>query len=176
MSNVNYTIRGTHDAKGINDAIKSMQRLKKATTAINTAFKAVVVGSVMKGIKAATDGASEAFMKQNAALTKFNTTIKQAKLSVDSLNKAKQQLSRGNFFDDDSLNNAMSLAAQMGLNEEQIKKVMGAATDMAASGIMPLDQAVKALSGTYAGNVGQLKKMFPELSNLTNEEIEMVRQ
>lgn len=172
MANVSYTIKGTHNAKGINDAIKSMQKLKKAGDAINTAFKALVVGTVMKGIKTATNGATEAFMKQNEALTKFNASMQQANLSIKQMTNVKSKLSKNNFFDDDSLNNAMSMAAQMGLNEEQIENVMTAATDMAASGIMPLDQAVKSLSGTYSGNIGQLKKMFPEVASLTKEEIE----
>lgn len=172
MANVSYHIKGTHDAKGINDAIKSMQRLKKAGDAINTAFKALVVGTVMKGIKTATNGATEAFMKQNEAVIKFNTSIQKANLSIKQMTDLRSKLSRNNFFDDDSLNNAMSMAAQMGLNEKQIENVMTAATDMAASGVMPLDQAVKTLSATYSGNSGQLKKLYPEVANLTKEQLE----
>lgn len=169
---VSYRIKGTHDAKGINDAIKSMQRLKKAGDAINTAFKTLVVGTVMKGIKAATNGATEAFMKQNEAVIKFNTSIQKANLSIKQMTDLRSKMSRNNFFDDDSLNNAMSMAAQMGLNEKQIENVMTAATDMAASGVMPLDQAVKTLSATYSGNSGQLKKLYPEVANLTKEQLE----
>ena len=49
---------------------------------------------------------------------------------------------------------------------------MQAATDMASSGIMPLDQAVKTLSQSYSGNLGQLKKIAPELDGLTKKELE----
>lgn len=149
-----------------------MQRMKKAADAINTAFKAVVIGSVMKGITKVTNGATESFLKQNDAMAKFNQTIKQTNLSLQQMTNIRGKMSRNNLFDDDSLNNAMSMAAQMGLNEKQINNVMEAATNMAASGIMPLDQAVKTLSGTYGGNIGQLKKMYPELANLSKVELE----
>lgn len=172
MANVNYKIKGTHDAKGINDAIKSMKRLKKAGDAINTAFKALVVQNVMKGIKTVTDGATTAFLNQNKALTQFNAVMRQSNLSMKQMVDIRSKMSHGNFFDDDSLNNAMSMAAQMGLNEKQIEKVMTAATDMAAAGVMPLDQAVKALSQSYSGNVASLKKMYPEMANLTKYQLE----
>ena len=172
MANVNYKIKGTHDAKGINDAIKSMKRLKKAGDAINAAFKVLVVQTVMKGIKTATDGVTTAFLNQNKALTQFNAVMRQSNLNMKQMVDIRSKMSRGNFFDDDSLNNAMSMAAQMGLNEEQIEKVMTAATNMAAAGIMPLDQAVKSLSQSYGGNVTILKKMYPEMANLTKYQLE----
>ena len=34
MANVDYKIKGTHDAKGINDAIKSMKRLKRTSQSL----------------------------------------------------------------------------------------------------------------------------------------------
>jgi hypothetical protein len=55
-------------------------------------------------------------------------------------------------FDDDQLrNNAMALA-QMNLTEEQIIDVLEAATNLASSGIMPLDQAVDNLGRTFSGS------------------------
>ena len=172
MANVNYKIKGTHDAKGINDAIKSMKRLKKVGDAVNAAFKVLVVQTVMKGIKTATDGATTSFLNQNKALTQFNAVMRQSNLNMKQMVDIRSKMSRGNFFDDDSLNNAMSMAAQMGLTEEQIEKVMTAATNMAAAGIMPLDQAVKSLSQSYSGNVTILKKMYPEMANLTKYQLE----
>ena len=63
------------------------------------------------------------------------------------------------------------MAVAMGLTEKQIEDVLKASTDLAASGVMPLDQAVKELSISYSGNIEQLKRMNPELANLTKHQL-----
>lgn len=74
-------------------------------------------------------------------------------------------------FDDDQLrNNAMALA-QMNLTEEQIIDVLDAATNLASSGIMPLDQAVDNLGRTFSGSLGFLGRTVPQTKNLTEVQL-----
>ncbi len=172
---VAYKVNGKADTAPIDKTKKAIENVAKAATAMKTAVAGFAVAKVFQGVNAVISGATSSFKNMNAALTKSNQAFAEnAQLtqeSVANIRDALNEFSAGNYFDGDSLNNAASLASQMGLNEEQIKKVMDAATEMAASGIMPLDQAVKKLSESYQGNAGDLAKLCPELKNLTEEQI-----
>lgn len=172
---VSYKIGGTYDSKGEKSAISGLNNLTKAAKTFNNAIKGFVGAAAIKALSTAVSGATETFNEQNKALINYNKALQNnLKISASGakkLNTELTKLSRNNFFDGDSLNNAAALASNMGLDDKQIKEVIAAATELNAAGIMPLDQAVKSLSQTYSGNVLQLKKMVPELGNLTKEEL-----
>lgn len=175
MAKVSYKIGGKYDPKGEKDAQKGLKNLTSAAKSFNLAVKGFVAAKVMQGINKVLTGATENFKNQNkAAATYYKTLSNNSKLtqaSIKNIDAALTKVSRNNFFDGDTLNYAASLASNMGLNEDQIKNVMSAAADLTASGLMPMDQAVKSLSQTYNGNIASLKKMVPELGNLTDEEL-----
>lgn len=171
MASVTYQIKGKYDGKAVNQANSGMQNLAKAAGTVNKAVGAFVIAKVMQGVTKAVNGSREAFIAQNKAVTQFNVAIQKANLPLKEMEKLRNSISNGNFFDADSLNNAMTMASAMGLNAEQMDSVMKAATDMAAAGIMPLDQAVKQLGQTYTGTTGQLGKMIPEVKKMTKEQL-----
>lgn len=174
-SGISYPIQGKYNPKGEKDAIKGISNLTKSAKAFNLAVSGFVVAKVFQGINKVVSGSTEIFENQNKAIVNFNKAVSNnAKLSMsslDSLNATMKQLSRNNFFDGDSLNNAAALAATMGLNEEQIKNVLAASTDLAAATGQDLNSAVKTLSQSYSGNVGQLQKLNPEIKKLTKEQL-----
>ena len=174
-SGISYPIQGKYNPKGEKDAIKGISSITKAAKTFNLAVSGFVVAKVFQGINKVVSGSAENFKNQNLAIVNFNKAVSNnAKLSMsslESLNQTMSQLSRNNLFDGDSLNNAAALAATMGLNEEQIKNVLSAATDLAAATGQDLNSAVKTLSLSYAGNVGQLQKLNPEIKNLTKEQL-----
>lgn len=169
---IQYKIQGKSDTTAILKTELAMKKLGKTVSSINKVVGAFALAKTMQVVSKVTSGATQKFLDQNKALQQYNAAISKAGKSLENLNKLQKDISRNNFFDGDTLNNATKMAATMGLTEDQIHNVMKAATDMAASGIMPLDQAVKALSLTYSGNLGQLKKIQPELANLTKEQLE----
>ena len=171
MASVTYNIKGKYDGKAMNQAKSGLQSLAGEAKKAATAVVALVAAKALGGIKKVVDGSTQSFLNQNTALKSLTTAAQNAAIPLENLAKIRQDVSHGNFFDDDSLNNALKLATNMQLAEEQIREVMTAATDMAASGIMPLDTAVKTLSQSYSGNIGQLAKIAPELKNLTKEEL-----
>lgn len=171
MASVNYKINGKYNGKAVNQAQKGLKQLGSAAKKFNLAVAGFVVSKVFSGINKVVKGSTEAFLAQNTALVKYQKSLASTGVSLENMNQLKNELSRNNFFDDDSLNNAIMLANQMGLTEEQITKVVSASTDLAASGVMPLDQAVKKLAETYSGTTGELAKMAPELKNLTKEQL-----
>ena len=175
-SGISYPIQGKYNPKGEKAAISGISNITKAAKTFNLAVKGFVVAKVFQGINKVVSGSTEVFANQNKALVNFNKAVSNnAKLSMsslESLNATMTKLSRNNFFDGDSLNNAAALAATMGLNEEQIKNVLSASTDLAAATGQDLNSAVKTLSQSYSGNVGQLQKLNPEIKKLTKEQLE----
>ena len=164
MASVTYKIGGKYDGKALKSAKKDLGDLTKVV-------KGFAVVKVFQGLNKVAQATKGVFVAQNKALTTFNTAVVKSGKSLEKLNELKSQLSKGNFFDDDSLNNAMALGVQMGLTNEQLEKVMKTAADMAASGVMPLDQAVQSLGKSFSGSVGTLSRVAPELANLTKEEL-----
>lgn len=172
MASVNYSIKGKYDKKAVEQAKSGFKSLQSTIKNINSLISGFAAVKAVQSISKLANATKDIFVNQNEALTKFNTAVSKTNLNLAKLQTIQTKVSKNNFFDGDSINNAMQMAVQMGLTEDQIENVMTAATDMAASGIMPLDNAVKALSLSYSGNVSQLKKVAPELDNLTKHQLQ----
>lgn len=174
-ASISYKIGGKFDSKPLNQAQKGIEKLSKAASAMKLAVGGFVVGAALKGLKSVVDGSSTAFVNQNKALTTANKSFaNNNKLSADSINNIKSAMngfSLNNFIDGDTLNNAAALASNMGLNEKQIIKVVDAAKELSAATGQDMNSCVKQLSQSYDGNVTSLKKLVPEIGNLTAEEI-----
>ena len=171
MAEIKYKISGKSDTTAIAKTQLAMKKLGSEVANINKIVGGFAIAKVMQVVSKVTNGATENFLAQNKALLQYNATVTKFGKSLSNLNKIQNEVSRNNFFDGDSINNVTKMAVAMGLTEKQIEDVLKASTDLAASGVMPLDQAVKALSLSYSGNITQLKRMNPELANLTKEQL-----
>ena len=171
MAEIKYKISGKSDTTAIAKTQLAMKKLGSEVVNLNKIVSGFAIAKVMQVVSKVTNGATENFLAQNKALTQYSATVAKFGKSLSNLNKIQNEVSRNNFFDGDSINNATKMAVAMGLTEKQIEDVLKASTDLAASGVMPLDQAVKALSLTYSGNIEELKKMNPELAKLTKEQL-----
>lgn len=171
MASVTYKIGGKYDGKAMQSAQKDLKSIGNSVKNVSNIIKGFAVVKVAQKVAQFANAGKSAFVAQNQALTKFNTAVQKSNLSLTKLNNLKKELSHGNFIDDDSLNNAMALGVQMGLTNEQLEEVMKTATDLSSAGLMPLDQAVKKLGQSYTGELGELKQIAPELSNLTKEQL-----
>ena len=171
MAEIKYKISGKSDTTAIAKTQLAMKKLGSEVVNLNKMVSGFAIAKVMQVVSKVTNGATENFLAQNKALQQYNATVAKFGKSLSNLNKIQNEVSRNNFFDGDSINNATKMAVAMGLTEKQIEDVLKASTDLAASGVMPLDQAVKALSRSYSGNVEELKIMNPELAKLTKEQL-----
>lgn len=171
MAEIKYKISGKSDTTAIAKTQLAMKKLGSEVVSLNKIVSGFAIAKVMQVVSKVTNGATENFLAQNKALTQYSATVAKFGKSLSNLNKIQNKVSRNNFFDGDSINNVTKMAVTMGLTENQIEDVLKASTDLAASGVMPLDQAVKALSLTYSGNIEELKKMNPELAKLTKEQL-----
>ena len=171
MAEIKYKISGKSDTTAIAKTQLAMKKLGSEVVNLNKMVSGFAIAKVMQVVSKVTNGATESFLAQNKALAQYNATVAKFGKSLSNLNKIQNEVSRNNFFDGDSINNVTKMAVAMGLTEKQIEDVLKASTDLAASGVMPLDQAVKELSLSYSGNLEQLKKMNPELAKLTKEQL-----
>ena len=171
MAEIKYKISGKSDTTAIAKTQLAMKKLGSEVVNLNKIVSGFAIAKVMQVVSKVTNGATENFLAQNKALQQYSATVAKFGKSLSNLNKIQNEVSRNNFFDGDSINNATKMAVAMGLTEKQIEDVLKTSTDLAASGVMPLDQAVKALSLTYSGNIEELKKMNPELAKLTKEQL-----
>lgn len=172
MAEIKYKISGKSDTTAIAKTQLAMKKLGSEVVNLNKMVSGFAIAKVMQVVSKVTNGATENFLAQNKALAQYNATVAKFGKNLSNLNKIQNKVSRNNFFDGDSINNATKMAVAMGLTEKQIEDVLKASTDLAASGVMPLDQAVKALSRSYSGNVEELKRMNPELAKLTKAQLE----
>ena len=171
MAEIKYKISGKSDTTAIAKTQLAMKKLGSEVVNLNKMVSGFAIAKVMQVVSKVTSGATENFLAQNKALQQYNATVAKFGKSLSNLNKIQNEVSRNNFFDGDSINNATKMAVAMGLTEKQIEDVLRASTDLAASGVMPLDQAVKELSRSYSGNLEELKRLNPELANLTKEQL-----
>lgn len=171
MAEIKYKISGKSDTTAIAKTQLAMKKLGSEVVNLNKMVSGFAIAKVMQVVSKVTSGATENFLAQNKALQQYNATVAKFGKNLSNLNKIQNEVSRNNFFDGDSINNATKMAVAMGLTEKQIEDVLKASTDLAASGVMPLDQAVKSLSRSYSGNVEELKNMCPELTKLTKEQL-----
>lgn len=171
MARVTYNISGKYNGKAMNQAQNGVQKLATSFAKASAAAVTLMAAKALGGLKKLVDGSTDSFLKQNSALINYEKAIRKANLSLTAMNGLKTELSRGNFFTDDDLNNTIAFVSDMKLTEEQIRDVMTAATDMAAKGVMPLDSAVKQLAATYSGASGALGKIAPQVKELTKEQM-----
>lgn len=173
-ASVSYRINGTYDGKAVSQAKKGMDSLSSAAKTLKGAL--VAVGAVA-GVKALVNqfkDASKTFKENNKVQTQMfqalSSNAKTAKGNIKELVKEFDSMS--GIFSGSDIVKGGTLLARMGLDEDQMRKTTKAAKDLAASGIMTLDQAFDALGKSYSGNATSLKKLFPELQNLTKEELQ----
>ena len=193
MSGQNVTIKVGSDVKeataGINKVAKQINSLantiKKsspvatlgnigsAVIGLGTAFKAVT--GAVKAAAACVSDLSETYKVQARAETQLETAAKNNpylnSTSVTSLKNYASQLQSISTYGDEQLLPMMAELAAAGRNEEQIMDIMAASIDVAASGTMSLDSAVKALNGTYQGNMGALGEQISGVKSLTQEQL-----
>ena len=91
--------------------------------------------------------------------------------SVKGLKEYASQLQSISNFGDEELLPLMAQLAAAGRTQAEIMDIMSAAVDVAASGSMSLDAAVKGLNQTYSGSARSMAKIVPSVKNLTEAQL-----
>ncbi len=188
-NNVNIKIKAdTEDAaKGINSFSKQLNKLSKdSKTTLSTFSKlgSIVSGaqaglSVLAGafskVKDAVNDTIEAYKTQATAETLLETAVKNNPYlrdeSVQNLKDYASHLQSIGTVGDETLIPMMAQLVAAGRSEQEIMDIMSTSLDVAASGSMSLESAVKNLSKTYSGLSGELGETLPQIKNLTAEQL-----
>ena len=118
---------------------------------------------------------TEAYDTQKKAETQLETAAKVNPYlndyAVSKLKSFASELQSVSTYGDEELLPLMAELASAGRTQAEITEIMSAAVDVAASGTMSLDSAVKGLNSSYSGSIGTLGKTLPQVKNLTAEEL-----
>lgn len=189
MAGKNVSIKIKADAKDFEKGID------KATSAINKLGKSKLVSSIGKvgtaftGLKNITSTATQAIKAAAAAVNdtieaynrqaSAETALEGAARNNPYLNEANVQrlkdyaseLQSISTFGDEELLPMMAQLAAAGRTQAEIQDIMSASVDIAASGTMSLESAVKNLNKTYSGLSGELGEANPAIKSLTKEQL-----
>lgn len=173
---VSYNINAKDKTK---QALKSAQGGVKGFVNQLGSLKTAIAGAfVVKGIKMAADAIgdlTDTYGVQQAAELKLSSAVKNNPLlNGDSAKRLKayaSELQGTSIFGDEQLIEYQSWLAAQGQNEESIKAIMEASVELASSGVMPLESAVKNLAKSYSGTAGELGESIPALKELTKEQL-----
>lgn len=80
-------------------------------------------------------------------------------------------LQQTTIFGDEALIQQQAFLATLQLSEQQIKDVLGAATNLASTGMVTLESAVRNLARQYGGMTGELGELMPQLKELNAEQL-----
>lgn len=153
--------------------MQGMANLTLAVGGIGKAFS-VVTQAVGKTV-AALNECGEAWKVQQNAERSLEVAARNNPFlngqSVKGLKEFASQLQSVSNFGDEELLPMMSQLAAAGRTQSEIMDIMSAAVDVAASGTMSLESAVKGLNQTYSGAAGSMGKTLPALKNLTTEQL-----
>lgn len=170
---------------GIKKAKSSLAELGKSSTfkgiaGIGSAISGVgaavqLVGNSFKAVSATIKDLSETYKTQAKAETQLETAARNNpyldESSVRQLKKYAGGLQEISTAGDEQLLPMMAQLAASGRTQQEIMDIMAAATDIAASGAMSLESAVRNLNKTYGGLSGELGEAIPQVKALTAEQL-----
>ncbi|MBQ6567451.1 MAG: hypothetical protein IJL80_10370, partial [Treponema sp.] len=187
-----FTADSKNAEKGINQVTSKLNSFKKKIESVGNSgpVKGLAnLSSAFGGVGKAVDTVTKAVGKAVAALDECGELWKvqlnaERQLeaaaknnpylngqSVKGLKDFASQLQSVSNYGDEQLLPLMAQLAAAGRTQAEIMDIMGAAVDVAASGTMSLESAVKGLNQTYSGSAGSMAKALPALKNLTAEQL-----
>ena len=185
----------------LSSTIKDVEKLGAADAANAAIFKKTnaefqaglkntnkAVNSTVESLKSLVPAISAAFAVQavvafgKASLNAFIEAERGEKLLLNALGKNEAAFKRltasakkyqeTTVYDDDTIIAAQSFLATQGRTEEQINKVIRAATNLSAVTGESLQSSVEKLDATYEGSIGRLGKMDSRFKSLTQAQLE----
>lgn len=173
--------------KGTKEVEKNLKETEKSSKTLGEKFaglRDVMQGpvaaakAIVNGVKlavAAVEDLTTAYKDQKRAEVQLEQSARNNPYlnpsSVARLKAYATELQGITGYGDQELLGFMSQLATAGRTQEQIQKIMKVSLDIAASGTMSLDAAVRNLSKTYGGFAGELGETVPEVRNLTQEQL-----
>lgn len=150
---------------------KAVDKLKGSFLNVKSAIGLVGVGIAGLGVKKLVDAAivqERAVNSLNVAMAKTGEFSVEASKGMQDLASALQETS---MHGDEFILDQLALAKAFGQTNEQAQGTVKAAVDMSAAMGISLDSAVRNLSKSLGGQLGELGELIPETKNLTKEQL-----
>lgn len=184
-ANIKITADTKNAEKGIEKVSSELNKFQKKLSKNSTAnFVTSLTGvtkafgfvtSAVKSAVAAVNDTIDAYNKQAQAEVQLEAAARNNPYlnaaNVQSLKDYASQLQSMSTFGDEELLPLMAQLASAGRTQAEIQDIMSASVDIAASGTMSLESAVKNLSKTYSGLSGELGEANPAIKSLTTEQL-----
>ena len=170
MSELKYKITGTADTSSIDKARGSVVGFRGVLEGLKSVAGPLIgitsaIALVKKGFDFARSSANE-FAKAQQELAKLSVSVannnKLNAASLQNIIKLSGDLQKKSIYGDDELQRQVSYLANLGLTENQIKRTLDTAVNMASSGITTLDTAVKGSGPSYQGITKGLGPLLQE--------------
>ena len=91
--------------------------------------------------------------------------------AVEELKSFASEMQRNSVYGDEQLIQLIGGIANGERKAQELMAIIKASADIASTGIISIDSAVRNLNLSYSGQLGSLKKLVPELGNLTEAEL-----
>lgn len=178
------TEEASKNLKKISNQMNGLEKQGKTATSKFAQFGSIASGaqagiSMLSGaiqkVSSAVNECMELYDKQAQAETQLSAAAKNNpyldEANVVALKNYASQLQEMSTFGDEELIPMMAQLAASGRTQAEIQDIMSAAIDVAASGAMSLDSAVKNLDKTYSGLSGELGESNSAIKALTTEQL-----
>ena len=175
-ANFEYEITSKDKSKaGTDTAEKNIKSVGEATKKVTSLMKAALAGISFTAIVKGIGFVNKAYEEQEKVEMRLASAAKNNPLldskSVTSLKNYAAGLQSVSTFGDEAIIQQQAFLATLNLSEEQIKNVLSASVDLASTGMLSLDSAVKNIAKTYGGMAGELGELIPSLRELTAEQL-----
>lgn len=158
---------------GNSPTLKSLSNIGASISGVGAAYK--IITDSVNALKSAISEMSELYNKQTSAEVALAQAAKNnpylLSTSVTKLKNYASELQSISTYGDEELLPFMAQLASAGRTEQEIMDIMSASIDVAASGSMSLDSAVKNLNKTFSGLSGELGEVNPQVKVLSAEEL-----
>lgn len=178
---INLELKLVTDAatKALEDFQKKAESGADAISSAFSALKGVAIAAVAafsaKEIIGFFTDAAEAAAKSEVEFAKMTASLKSlgeySPQVVADFKEFAEQLQANSKFSNETVISNVAYVKQLGLTNEETKKLITAAADLASVTGESLDSAVSELGVTLLGTAKSLKKTIPEIANLSAEQL-----
>ena len=176
MASVTYKIGGRYDGKAVKQAQSGFSSLKGTIANLKGVFSGLAIVSALKKVADFSKECTEAFSVQQKAISQLSVAVSNnrnlTQKSLQSIISFTGKLQSKSIYGDEVLQGQASYLAGLGLQEDQLKRVLEASVELSSAGVGNLESNVQNLAKTLTGTSGKLGQVIPEMKELTKAQLE----